>query len=562
MMRLLRSNILWLGNVVQTLELREKLKPLHDPVADFGLPAAAELDSTGVAFIDTSTGGGVVADAGERLPQEVAAEVKKCQQQWGATPPAKVDLVITWWTDRAQSSQRLANGTTSVHGTTSRSSASALVQDHAIIPDDASTDIDANPSDNGNALTTTLQTDFENQSEIRYLLRSYQKHGLLSSIANIYILVDHEVLQKFGAPRGLIYETQISGTDHRLRLVSDNTTHSDNEKAPWTRYNKRIAGVHRIPGLSPFFLLTPDDAFATTQDVLTPKDFAAVFFEQVKNVFGAAGEKERSAPSTLEKRSSSTSFRAASPASEQSSSFRPILYTFGTVQLGDCLGHGPVGSGHGPVMVSTCVLGALDKGLFQKRPARSPHGYEAVCVYQHAMHEVLQADLPPTICFLVAMSHHVCGFYKDSSCRVMLVAMWEGGTGGTSYCSPASTTSGGTEIVEAGEQYDEDVRGMASPWWVVDVEGSFFLELADTTNLFSLSHAHGTVRREHRRPACVFFGVPHKRSERRLQWSGKRGQQNIVHQHPRKRDFGRVRQPSIKNLGAVVQEALSRAIGL
>ena len=91
--------------------------------------------------------------------------MEECRKKWPkpAGPQTSPDLVITWWTDRHQSDRHQS----------SFSRPPSFFQKEA--PDVAQ---------------SLLQLHLQNQSELRYLLRSYQENGLMSFLRNIFVVVD------------------------------------------------------------------------------------------------------------------------------------------------------------------------------------------------------------------------------------------------------------------------------------------------------------------------------------------------------------------------------------
>lgn len=312
---------------------------------------ASSLRGRGVLRADSLLSGDIIEQCKEKMAAAAAH---------GGVP--KLDLVITWWSNMPQSDRR-------------KSSASSLIN----VSSAADGNMSASEEKN-----VKSHTHFENQREIAYQLRSYQQHGLLSHIRDVYILVDKEVLANFGAPRGLKYDQPVEfempggGTSsHVLRVVSDDTTGSSTVpddptggiggiRDAWRRYNTRLQGVHRIPGLSEFFLMSPDDNLLM-KDISDDAGFVDVFF------------KHTGASSSLADSSS------AGAGAEVSGTITPVMYTYGSVSWGDCLGQGSVGSGHGPVLGSKSVWAALDASVFRARPTSDERSYEAICVYQHTM---------------------------------------------------------------------------------------------------------------------------------------------------------------------------------
>lgn len=276
-------------------------------------------------------------------------EVKSCVHEWAEAfhdgVPA-MDMIITWWADKSQSNRRMPGSWADKFQSNRRMPGSFL-----------------------------QHTRVENQREITYMLRSLQDKGLMDYIRDVYVLIDKDVLSNFGAPACLHYDEPVvleradgKKSTHTLRIVSDDVTGSSEAPYEWPRYNKRLQGLHRIPGLSEFFLLMLDDGLLL-KSFADPADVVGTFFE---------------GPDT-------SSPLATTFGHEVARAGTPVMYTYGSVSNGDCLGRAPVGAGHGPVLGSKSVWAALDKSLFTAHPSENPLSYEAICVYQHTMRDAFGA---------------------------------------------------------------------------------------------------------------------------------------------------------------------------
>jgi len=128
------------------------------------------------------------------------------------------------------------------------------------------------------------------------------------------------------------------------------------------------------------------------KDLRAHDDFIRTFFKrppvssfaESPSLLARAWARTFSAPSGLGQVGLSDSVSAAA---------LPVMYTFGTVNYGDCLGQSAVGAGHGPVVGSKSVWAALDDSLFTPQPSSSHLSYEAICVYQHQMADTFGAPM-------------------------------------------------------------------------------------------------------------------------------------------------------------------------
>lgn len=244
---------------------------------------------------------------------QIDAQMKKCDAEHMNTcrwpEPKKFDLVISWTTQKNQSDIK-------THGP------AAFVQ-------------------------TSSSAGIENQAEIKYALRSFEKHGLLDYVGTVYVLMDQAKLEKFGAPRFFDY-----GNRH-IRIVTERDL---DMKYDHPKANQFLA-LDKIPGISDYFLWIPDDNFMQQP------------FKMDYLYDSAQG--------------------------------KPFIYSFGTYSLGWCDSMPWVGSTHGPVLFNKCAYSVIAEHYWRLRAAngslasvrstvRSPTGMlldvDAVCLYSRALH--------------------------------------------------------------------------------------------------------------------------------------------------------------------------------
>jgi len=231
---------------------------------------------------------------------------------FGANGEGKLDLVISWFTDKLQSS----------------------VKSHSLLKVSSRTKEDD-------------ELKIENNAEVKYQLRSFEKHGLLKHVRDVIFLMDSAVLEKYGAPRFFDYAggEGAGATRNRIRVVTDKDIGVDNTGCEGCgKWSKRLA-MHTIPGLSEYFIYTPDDVF-----MLKPFDVAAFFDAQ---------------------------------------SEKPVLHGFGTWTEGSCEGGQPVGTGHGPALINKCAYEAVaahyQESGFRGGVMKGRNAMDAVCLYSNTM---------------------------------------------------------------------------------------------------------------------------------------------------------------------------------
>jgi len=248
------------------------------------------------------------------LAEKLKLSLAKCRgegetEKWPELK--KFDLLISWWTNKPQSDH--------------------MVSKNYVRPDQ------------GHRASSLLQMEassrFENQAEIKYALRSFEKHGLLDHVGNVYILVDEDVLKSFGAPRSFNYSNKA------LHIVTDNDMGVRTQVGQQTKWRKHLA-MDKIPNLSEYFLWLPDDNFMM-------RDF------KMNYLYDTAQGK-------------------------------PIMYNHGTYSLGWCDGMRAVGSGHGPVLINKCAYTAVAENFW--RPGTNLHlesseskPIDPLCLYSNSM---------------------------------------------------------------------------------------------------------------------------------------------------------------------------------
>jgi len=219
----------------------------------------------------------------------------------------KFDLVISWWTDKPQ--------------TQTSNSSFANVSSMSL---------------------ANAGSKMEMQSEIMYALRSYEKNGFLEYVRDIVILVDAEVIEKFGKPRFFDY------TKKNIRVVTDEDMGVDNRGClDCGRWSKWLF-MHKIPGLSEYFVWAPDDVFMQSAFHLH------AFFDEAQK--------------------------------------KPVMYDFGDWKCGWC-DHGlEVGSGHGPVLINKCAMQNVAESYsmrgYQAGKTKGRDAIDALCIYSNeVMHD-------------------------------------------------------------------------------------------------------------------------------------------------------------------------------
>lgn len=179
---------------------------------------------------------------------------------------------------------------------------------------------------------------FEHESEIKYSLRSFEKYGLLDHVRNVVLLIDEEVIHKFGVPRFFNY------TNPHLRVVTDVEMGWNNTGTNAGKWSKRL-NMHDIPNLSDYFLYIPDDAFMTNRFSLD-----AFWNEELG---------------------------------------RPKIYNYGSYEEGWCNDERPFGAGHGPVLISKCAMRAVVEHFKDDwvlpGSTRGVEALDALCLYSNVV---------------------------------------------------------------------------------------------------------------------------------------------------------------------------------
>mmetsp|Transcript_9854 Transcript_9854/g.16314 ORF Transcript_9854/g.16314 Transcript_9854/m.16314 type:complete len:398 (-) Transcript_9854:129-1322(-) len=221
-----------------------------------------------------------------------------CTKEGKWPPLDKFDLVISWWTKQKQS--------------------------------------DIHPQSPSSLLQQSSSSGFENQAEIKYALRSFEKYGLLDHVGTVFLLLDAAVLDKHGAPRFFNYSKT------NLRIITDRDLGVEDKAATnGTKWRKFLA-LDMIPGLSEYFLWLPDDNI-----MLKPFEKNFLYSQE-----------------------------------------GPLLYSYGTFSLGWCDGGAAVGSTHGPVLFHKCALKAIADYYWRSPQAPGQEVEKAIdvpCLYADAM---------------------------------------------------------------------------------------------------------------------------------------------------------------------------------
>mmetsp|Transcript_121766 Transcript_121766/g.191105 ORF Transcript_121766/g.191105 Transcript_121766/m.191105 type:complete len:412 (-) Transcript_121766:24-1259(-) len=276
----------------------------------------------------------------------------------------RFDLVISWWTNKNQSNiRRSRNGPASL-------------------------------------LEQRTQSRFENQAEIRYALRSFEKFGLLKYVRNVHLLIGDDVLAKYGAPRFFNYSNKliriVTGTDIGVPKKCEGC-------GPIDQWSKLVV-MHSIPGLSDYFLWLPDDNFLL-------HDFHLSSFWDAK-------------------------------------AHRPILRSYGSWSLGYCAHGRAVGATHGPVLLQKCAMQAVLDAYFGSGTngtkliadhAAKHNPIDALCLFTRAM-SPYWTDLGMEKTF-----HSEChtNGYSRNSCRTDATFINIQGTGVSDEYPPGIKRDGG-----------------------------------------------------------------------------------------------------------------------
>jgi len=194
---------------------------------------------------------------------------------------------------------------------------------------------------------TNSKMRIEGQSEIKYLLRSYEKFGLLDHVRDLVLLIDSNVIKKFGRPRFFDYSNKHVRvvTDEDLGLDNNGTIGTDGNE--WYGKWSKALSMHKIPGISDYFLYTPDDTYLVSK------------FDPKHHFFNAESGK-------------------------------PVIYDYGDYTIGWCDNMMGLGTGHGPIMVDKCAMGAIadyykDKGWLTGGVTKGKKIMDATCLYSNWM---------------------------------------------------------------------------------------------------------------------------------------------------------------------------------
>eukprot|EP00391_Amoebophrya_sp_Ameob2_P006935 CAMPEP_0178990202 /NCGR_PEP_ID=MMETSP0795-20121207/4800_1 /TAXON_ID=88552 /ORGANISM="Amoebophrya sp., Strain Ameob2" /LENGTH=589 /DNA_ID=CAMNT_0020681691 /DNA_START=123 /DNA_END=1892 /DNA_ORIENTATION=- len=267
-----------------------------------------------------------------------------------------------------------------------------------------------------------LAVEIENNSEILYLLRSAEKHGLFEKVngmnlRNVWVAINGDALKRFGAPRHFEYGVEKldgSGRKHQINLVTEEDVVPEAEqglwndpnvlgdlprtdaggfelpKGPLARRSLRTQWIHHIPGLSRYFIIMPDDSLFVAGSVS-----GAVFFS--KDAGGSvpgqeAGEEEK--PLHRREDDGHQQHHVAEGGGSLTTSYfaTPLMYRYGSATDGACLGGVSFAAGHGPVLIDSCVYSRLaDAKMFVPQV-----NFESLCIYQNTMTNVLGAKAVPS----------------------------------------------------------------------------------------------------------------------------------------------------------------------
>lgn len=235
----------------------------------------------------------------DKVAQRVGGTIGSCHSQGRWPKPEKFDLIMSWWTDRPQSDIK-------------QSSAASLLQESS-------------------------SSGFENQAEIKYALRSFEKHGLLDHVGTVFLLVDAAVIDKHGAPRFFNYSNKA------LRIVTDRDLGVEDKTCPTCGKWRKFLALDKV-GVSDYFLWLPDDNF-----MLKPFQMDYLYEE-------ATG--------------------------------KPQLYSYGSFSLGWCDGLPPVGSAHGPLFVNKCAFDGVALNYWKLMRAHGmgvKRSLDVPCLYTNGM---------------------------------------------------------------------------------------------------------------------------------------------------------------------------------
>jgi len=237
----------------------------------------------------------------------VSGSVKHCRSggRWpspvGANGSGKFDLVITWF-------QKSAARPTVARGTSLSETQSGMR--------------------------------FENNSEIKYQLRSFEKNGLLDYVRNVIILVDHTVIENNGPPPFFEYGERIRVVTD-LDIGIDNSGCEDGCGREWAKW----LTMHTIPDLTEYFIVSSDDIF-----LMKPFQLSN-FFNEVEG--------------------------------------KPILHQLGSFNSGWCDGGVSFNSAHQPHLINKCAMRSVAKHYadhgFRGGIMKGRSKIDAICLFSNAM---------------------------------------------------------------------------------------------------------------------------------------------------------------------------------
>eukprot|EP00928_Gymnodinium_smaydae_P027472 TRINITY_DN21242_c0_g1_i2.p1 TRINITY_DN21242_c0_g1~~TRINITY_DN21242_c0_g1_i2.p1 ORF type:complete len:387 (+),score=23.99 TRINITY_DN21242_c0_g1_i2:54-1214(+) len=103
-----------------------------------------------------------------------------------------------------------------------------------------------------------IDAGIENQNEISYLLRSIDQFGMLAYVGKLFIMLDREIVKRYGAPRNVNWNHPV------IRPVyAQDLGVSIGSSPQGLSQESKLAAMHRIPGISEWFLYLNDDVFLT-----------------------------------------------------------------------------------------------------------------------------------------------------------------------------------------------------------------------------------------------------------------------------------------------------------
>jgi len=180
---------------------------------------------------------------------------------------------------------------------------------------------------------------------------------MLEYVNHVYVLIDSRSFEKSGAPRFFDYDKK----NITVITSKDLGVHEGNE---WVK----LARMHKIPGLSDYFLWAPDDNFMNRKFQMSD------FWSKSKNA--------------------------------------PKLHSYGSWLDGWCDGQGATGATHGPVLIQKCAMsavleaylgGAKKPDAILKRPVskqlsvilktlKTQKPIDTLCLFTHAMSNEWEND--------------------------------------------------------------------------------------------------------------------------------------------------------------------------